>query len=94
MWRNAAIPGMALSTVNPAVISEYALPLTSRGVVVDDPGQIGLRAGLRAGDILRGINDIVVETSADAEAALEEARRHLFLDVQRGTQRLTMRFRL
>lgn len=92
--RNSAIPGMALSTVNPAVISEYALPLTSRGVVVDDPGQIGLRAGLRAGDILRGINDIVVETSADAEAALEEARRHLFLDVQRGTQRLTMRFRL
>ena len=92
--RNAAIPGMVLSTVNPAVIGEYGLPLSAQGVVVDDPGQIGLRAGLRAGDILRGINDVTVETATEAEAALEEARRHLFLDVQRGTQRMTMRFRL
>jgi Do/DeqQ family serine protease len=92
--RNAAIPGMMLSTVNPAVIGEYALPLSAQGVVVDDPGQIGLRAGLRAGDILRGINDVTVESATEAEAALEEARRHLFLDVQRGTQRMTMRFRL
>ena len=92
--RNAAIPGMMLSTVNPAVIGEYALPLSAQGVVVDDPGQIGLRAGLRAGDILRGINDMTVETATEAEAALEEAERHLFLDVQRGTQRMTMRFRL
>jgi len=92
--RNAAIPGMVLSTVNPAVIGEYGLPLSAQGVVVDDPGQIGLRAGLRAGDILRGINDVTVEIATEAEAALEEAERHLFLDVQRGTQRMTMRFRL
>lgn len=92
--RSAAIPGMMLSTVNPAVTGEYGLPLSAQGVVVDEPGQIGLRAGLRAGDILRGINDMAVETADEAAAALEVAQRHLFLDVQRGTQRLSMRFRL
>jgi len=90
----SAIPGMTLSTVNPEVIGEYELALTARGVVVEDPGQVGLRAGLRSGDILRQINDIPVVDSEGAEELLEEASRRLFLDVQRGTQRLSMRFRL
>jgi Do/DeqQ family serine protease len=92
--RGAAIPGMTLSTVNPAVIDAHDLPLSARGVVVDDPGRVGRRAGLRAGDVLRAINDVPVETSKDAASLLEDARRWLGLDVQRGTRRLSMRFRL
>jgi len=92
--RAAAIPGMTLSTVNPAVIAEFGLPLTARGVAVDDPGRIGRRAGLRAGDVLRAINDIPVIDADGAEQLLNEARRRLFLDVQRGTRRMTMRYRL
>ena len=92
--RRSALPGMTLSTVNPAVISEFGLSLNARGVVVEDPGQVGLRAGLRKGDILRLVNEIPVVDSAGAAQLLEEASRRLFLDVQRGTQRLSMRFRL
>lgn len=92
--RRSAIPGMTLSTVNPAVLNEYGLPLSARGVVVDDPGPVGLRAGLRRGDILRTINEVPVSDAAGAIDLLRQARRWLFLDVQRGAQRLTMRLRL
>ncbi|MCQ0093687.1 trypsin-like peptidase domain-containing protein [Roseovarius sp. M141] len=91
----AALPGVTLSTINPAVMAEYDLPLTaSSGVLVVDPGEIGARAGLRAGDTLLSINGAEVATSTDASAALERARGRLALDVQRGQRRLTMRFRL
>ncbi|MFX0544043.1 trypsin-like peptidase domain-containing protein [Roseovarius sp. S1116L3] len=90
----AAVPGLTLSTVNPAVMAEYDLPLTAMGVLVKDPGDIGARAGLRAGDVILGINGAAVTDSASAEAALEAAERRLALDVQRGQRRLTMRFRL
>lgn len=90
----SAIPGMVLSTVNPAVIAEHGLPLTAEGAIVEDPGRIGARAGLRRGDILRDINDVAVPDSATAEALLAEGGRFLNLGVQRGTRRMTMRFRL
>ncbi len=91
----AAVPGMTLSTINPAVMAELDLPLTlDNGALVVDPGDIGARAGLRAGDILLGVNGTAVMTSAEASAALEQARGRLALDVQRGRRRLTMRFRL
>jgi Do/DeqQ family serine protease len=92
--RRAAIPGLTLSTLNPVVIAEYDLPVILTGVLVDDPGQAGLRAGLRPGDILRAINEVPVNSSAMAEDLLEEASRFLVLDVQRGERRMTMRFRL
>ncbi|WP_138934530.1 trypsin-like peptidase domain-containing protein [Roseovarius arcticus] len=90
----AAVPGVTLSTINPAVMAEYDLPLTASGVLVEDPGDIGARAGLRPGDILLGIDGAVVTDSAGASAALEAATRRLSLDIQRGQRRLTMRFRL
>lgn len=90
----AAVPGMTLSTVNPAVLAEFDLPLTAEGVLVDDPGAVGARAGLRAGDVILGIDGAAVTDSASAEAALEAAQARLALDIQRGQRRLTMRFRL
>lgn len=92
--RRSAVPGLTLSTINPAVLAEYDLPLDGGGVLIDDPGDIGARAGLRAGDILLGVNGVAVDNSSDASAALRQARNHLALDVQRGQRRLTMRFRL
>ena len=90
----AAVPGVTLSTINPAVMAEYDLPLSVAGVLVEDPGDIGARAGLRAGDILLGIDGAAVTDSAGASAALNAATRRLSLDIQRGQRRLTMRFRL
>ncbi|MEL7253760.1 MAG: trypsin-like peptidase domain-containing protein [Pseudomonadota bacterium] len=91
---DAAIPGMTLSTVNPVTLAEYNLALSARGAVVDDPGRIGQRAGLRKGDVLRAINDVPVGDADTAEQLLEDASRRLNLDVQRGQRRLTMNFRL
>ena len=92
--RGSAIPGMRLATVNPAVIAEYGLPLSTRGAVVEDPGRIGQRAGLRKGDVLRAINEVPVEDTRAAQSLLTDARRRLALEVQRGGRRLSMRFRL
>ncbi|MEM6587177.1 MAG: trypsin-like peptidase domain-containing protein [Pseudomonadota bacterium] len=90
----SVIPGLKLSTVNPITLAEYNLALSARGAVVDEPGSIGLRAGLRKGDVLRAINDVPVTDADAAETLLEEASRRLSLEVQRGQRRLTMNFRL
>ncbi|WP_113912302.1 trypsin-like peptidase domain-containing protein [Roseovarius dicentrarchi] len=91
----AAVPGVTLSTINPAVMAEFDLPFSiADGALVVDPGDIGARAGLRAGDILLGVDDAAIASSTEANAALERARGRLALDVQRGQRRLTMRFRL
>ena len=92
--RRSAIPGVQLSNINPAVIGEYGLPLSARGVVVEDAGDVGRRAGLRAGDLLLSVNGAEVGDAGDAVRLLNNARRWLSLEVQRGGRRVTMRFRL
>jgi len=92
--RSAAIPGMTVSTINPVVLAQYDLPLAASGVVVDDPGPVGARVGLRPGDILRKVNGVDVANTDSALALLTDARGRLTLEVQRGGQRLVMRFRL
>ncbi|MEQ8900321.1 MAG: trypsin-like peptidase domain-containing protein [Roseovarius sp.] len=90
----AALPEMVLSTINPAVIDAYGLPLMAEGVIVDDPGPYGARAGLRPGDILREINGIAVSDSATAVEALERASRTLSIEVMRNGRRMALRLRL
>jgi len=92
--RRSAIPGLRLSTINPAVIAERNLPLTMRGVLVEDPGQFGLRAGLREGDVLLNINGVPVQDTASAQTLLSGQGAWLSLDIQRGTRRSTLRYRL
>ena len=92
--RRSAIPGMMLSTINPVVVAEHDLPLAAKGVVVDDPGQIGARVGLRPGDVLRTINGAECSDTDVAQALLVGAEGWLTLEIQRAGQRLVMRFRL
>ncbi|WP_319825787.1 trypsin-like peptidase domain-containing protein [Thalassovita sp.] len=90
----SVLPGLTVSNINPGVLAEYGLPLSVQGVVVEEPGPYGARAGLRAGDILTQINDDVVRTSAQVDDVLTRRLKTLSLEVQRGLKRLTMRFRL
>lgn len=92
--RAAALPGLALVTINPAVIDEYGLPLAASGVLIEKPGPYGGRAGLRAGDILREIGGQPVPDTATAAAALRAADRALVLGIVRDGRRLSLRLRL
>jgi len=92
--RAAALPGLALVTINPAVIEDYGLPLAASGVLIGEPGPYGGRAGLRPGDILREINGTPIPDSATAAAALRGAGRTLVLGIMRDGRRLSLRLRL
>ncbi len=92
--KKSAIPGLVISNINPGVISEITLPLGAKGVVVENPGEVGARLGLRRGDVLRVIDGTEIVTPKDADKALRDVRKRLTLEVQRGTQRVVMRFRL
>ncbi|SEP15605.1 Do/DeqQ family serine protease [Salinihabitans flavidus] len=92
--RGSAIPGLTISNVNPGVLAEYGLPLDTAGVVVEDPGEIGARAGLQPGDVLQRVDGERVGDTAQARDALRRASGRLVLDVQRGNQQVVMRFRL
>lgn len=91
---HAALPKLVISSINPAVIDQYHLPLNAEGVIVEDPGPYGAQAGLQAGDILRGVNGVATADSASAAAALETPGRSLALEVQRGAQRVVLRLRI
>ncbi len=89
-----AMPGLTLSRINPAVLAEYGLPLGATGVVVDDPGPIGARFGLRVGDLLHVVNGDRVNGTDDVEKALTGRLRRVVVDVQRGLQRLVISARI
>lgn len=90
----SVIPGLEAANVNPALVAELGLPLMAEGVVVLSPGPAGGRIGLRRGDILREINGVEPASSGMVEALLAQGGRWLVLEIQRGTQRSVLRFRL
>ncbi|MTJ03959.1 MAG: Do family serine endopeptidase [Sediminimonas qiaohouensis] len=91
---NSALPGLRISTVNPAVIGEYGLPLSAQGALVEDPGQYGARIGLRQGDVILEINEDQIATSNDVTRALRDRAGLVAMTVQRGAERFVTRFRL
>ncbi|MEM8774710.1 MAG: Do family serine endopeptidase [Pseudomonadota bacterium] len=94
MSEGTQLPGLEISTINPAVISELGLPFNAEGVVVVDPGAKAARAGLRKGDILHEVNGESALNPATVEKALMRTSRWLWLEVQRGKRRSSLRLRL
>lgn len=92
--RRTVLPGVTVSRINPALTAEMGLPLNAEGIVVENPGDLGARVGLRFGDILLGINDTVITRTSDVEDALRQTPRRVSMLVQRGSRRVTLRFRL
>lgn len=92
--RRTVLPGVVLSNLNPALIAELGLPLSESGVVVESPGEIGARVGLRTGDIVLGVDNRRIGAPKDVETALRDAARRVSITVKRGTRQVTLRFRL
>lgn len=88
------LPQVRLINVNPAVLADFGLPLSSDGVVVADTGPFGARAGLRVGDVITEINDARVSDTGEAARKLAASGRWLSLGIERAGQRIQLRFRL
>lgn len=86
--------GASLARINPAVIAELGLPLDATGVAVLDARDFAREVGLRAGDILVGINGVPVTEPGDALVLAREPTRRWQLDLLRNGQPLRLRFRL
>lgn len=87
------LPGLTLARINPAVLAELNLPLEVEGVAVMDVGPFGGQVGLRTGDVILAVNGQEVQTPAQVRDAFAGQRR-AELVVQRGAQRLSLRFRI
>lgn len=72
--RRTVLPGVTVSRINPALSAEMGLPLSAEGVVVETPGDLGARIGLRVGDVLLGINETLIKHPKDVEDALRVTR--------------------
>ena len=88
------LQGMKVANVNPAVLSEYQLPILPEGVVVLETGPIAPRVGVQRGDILREIDGRKITAPSEVVQALSTARRSISLVVERGGQLVLLRFRL
>ncbi|MEX5730121.1 Do/DeqQ family serine protease [Rhodovulum iodosum] len=90
----SVLAGLKAMNVNPAVAAEYGLPTDAAGVLVADPGGVGARVGLRAGDIVLGINGTAITTTDDLARAAAEATRRWTVEYIRGGRRSVLRFRV
>lgn len=94
LGEDEVLPFLRLANVNPAVLSEYQLPILPAGVVVLDAGPFGPRIGLQKGDLLREIDGAQIEAPQDVRDAFRDARRSISMVVERGGQLVLLRFRL
>jgi Do/DeqQ family serine protease len=92
LGHRTVLPGLVVMTINPAVLAEYNLPLEVRGVIIANPGELGARVGLRAGDVLLGINGKRIQAPQAAGRALSRSGRFQ-LEVLRGNRRVVLSFR-
>ncbi len=73
----AASLGLTLRPLDESARSQYRLPATARGVVIDavSPGSDAAEKGLRAGDVIDRVGDRAVLTPAEVREAIDAARR-------------------
>ena len=87
-----ALPGLIVSQINPAIISEMGLSAIAEGVIVEDPGSYGQRVGLRRGDILQRVSGMIIAHPKDLLRAMPAWGDRARLDILRGDRRLFVRF--
>jgi serine protease Do len=87
----SAVLGLSLQTLTPQISRALNLPTGSRGVVITavDPNSDASDKGLQRGDLVVSVNQQLVTTPAQVQAAVDAARRagrtNVLLLVKRGT---------
>jgi S1-C subfamily serine protease len=87
------LPGLTVVNVNPAVIDEAGLSVTSRGVVVVGVRGPAQRLGLRPKDFIRKVGEDAVEDVASLAERLRTAQGLVVLEVERDGQLGQLRYR-
>ncbi|GAA0308886.1 Do family serine endopeptidase [Rhodovulum strictum] len=90
----SVLAGLSVVNLNPAVAQETGLPGDATGVLVTDPGEVGARVGLRAGDILLQMNDRAIQTTRDVAEAARAGGRNWQVEYLRNGRRGLLRFRV
>ena len=85
--------GLQVARVNPAVSDELGLPMNMEGVVVIESGPLGRRVGLQAGDVIRRVDRFFIQSPSDVGPALRQSTPNVSIEVERGGQRVLLRFR-
>ncbi|MFN4124212.1 DegQ family serine endoprotease [Pannonibacter indicus] len=87
--------GATVLNLSPAVSEELRLDTMDEGVVISEvtQGSPANRVGLRPGDIIVGVNEQKVTTTAELDRMLRRPARFWLLDIKRGgeTTRLALR---
>jgi Do/DeqQ family serine protease len=81
------LPGLTVVNVNPAVIDEAGLPVTSQGVLVVAARGPAQRLGLRPRDFIRKVDDGAIADVAELARRLRTARGPVSLEVERDGRR-------
>ena len=87
-------PDLVVSSINPAVEAELNLPWGSTGLVVVESGRTAASIGIRRGDLLLSANGQDLTRAKDIDVILSSGGRRGMLLVQRGAQKVSLRFRL
>ncbi len=87
------LPGLTVVNVNPAVIDEVGLPVTSRGVVVVGARGPARRLGLRPRDFIRKVANGRVDDVSGLADRLRAARGLIVVEVERDGRLGQIRYR-
>jgi Do/DeqQ family serine protease len=90
----SVLEGLEVLTINPAVMTQYRLPLDADGVMIVQTGRLGARVGLRTGDRILEINGRAIQKPEDVANILETSGRSFAITVLRGGQRIALQFRV
>ena len=85
--------GLVLSTINPTVEEKFDLVWGSTGFVILETGYSASSIGLQEGDIILAVNGKVLSGPSLLESALTLGGGIGVLVIQRGSQRIRLRFR-
>lgn len=85
--RSGALRGLELVSINPAVIDEVGLPVTTRGVLVASARDYARRWGFRSGDVILEAGGDEVREVRELVSAFERARRRIVLEILRDGRR-------
>ena len=94
LGRDSVLAGLSVANVNPAVMAELGLSADAAGVAVTGVEGRAARIGLRPGDVVLAVNGVAVANTSELAMLAGQQVRRWRIDLQRGSERLALNFRL